>query len=66
MFSCKQRTKAKQTDDTMRAKIVEAVQIGERTRATTMIISPADCQSRDFSQVPNQTSNDRSMRRASQ
>jgi hypothetical protein len=65
VFSCKQRTKAKQTDDTMRAKIVEAVQIGERTRGIA-IISLADCQSRDLSKVPNQTSNDRSMRRASQ
>ena len=64
MFSCKQRTKAKQTDDTMRAKIVEAVQIGERTRGT-ILVSFADCQS-DLTKMPDQTSNDRSMRRASQ
>ena len=39
--------------------------LGERTRGIA-IISLADCQSRDLSKVPNQTSNDRSMRRASQ
>ena len=44
---------------------VEAVQIGERTRGT-LIVNLADCQSRDLTKMPDQTSNDRSMRRASQ